>query len=58
MIDNVPGAADPANGDDIERELEDIKVAVPLKNISNFMLNVLLINSETELILNGLKVVF
>ena len=39
LIGNVPGVADPANGDDIERELEDIKIVVPLKNISNFMFN-------------------
>ena len=53
LIGNVPGVADPADGDDIERELEDIKIVVPLKNISNFMFNLgfLLINSETELIL-------
>ena len=51
LIDNVPGVADPANGDDIKRELEDIKIVVPLKNISNFMFDFLLINSEIELIL-------
>ena len=53
LIGNVPDAADPADGDDIERELEDIKIVVPLKNISNFMFNldVLSINSEIELIL-------
>ena len=53
LIGNVPGVADPANGDDIERELEDIKIVVPLKNTSNFMFNLdfLLINSEIELIL-------
>ena len=53
LIGNVAGAADPADGDDIERELEDIKLVAPLKNISNFMFNldVLLINSEIELIL-------
>ena len=39
LIGNAPGVADPADGDDIERELEDIKIAVPLKNISNFMFN-------------------
>ena len=31
LIGNVPGVPDPANGDDIERELEDIKIVVPLK---------------------------
>ena len=53
MIGNAPGVADPANGDDTGRELEDIKIVVPLKNISNFVFNLyfLLINSETELIL-------
>ena len=54
MIGNVPGVADPADGGDIERELEDIKIVVPSKNISNFMFNLdfLLINSEIKLILN------
>ena len=28
---NVPSVADSADGDDIERELEDIKIVVPLK---------------------------
>ena len=53
LIGNVLGVADPADGDDIERELEDIKIVVPLKNISNCMLNLefLLTNSEIELIL-------
>ena len=53
LIGNVPGVADPANGNDTERELEYIKIVVPLKNISNFMfkLDFLLINSEIELIL-------
>ena len=52
LIGNVPGVADPADGDDIERELEDIKIVVPLKNLSNFIFNLdfLLINSEIELI--------
>ena len=53
LIGNAPGVTDPADGDNIERELEDIKIVVPLKYISNFMfnLNFLLINSEIELIL-------
>ena len=53
FIANVPGVADTADGDYIERELEDIKIVVPLKNISNFMFNldILLINSDIELIL-------
>ena len=39
------------DGDDVE--LEDIKIVVPLKNLSNFMFNLdfLMINSEIELIL-------
>ena len=54
LIGNVPGVDDPADGDNIERELEDIKIAAPLKNISNFMFNLdfLLTNLEIELILN------
>ena len=53
MIGNVPGVADPADGDGIEREWEDIKIVAQLKNLSNLMSNsdFLLINSETELIL-------
>ena len=39
LIGSVPGVADPANGDDTERKLEDIKIVVPLKNIRNFMFN-------------------
>ena len=39
LIGNVPGVADPANGDDTETELEDIKTVVALKSISNFMFN-------------------
>ena len=54
LIRNVPCVADPADGDDIERELEDIKIVALLKNLSNFMFNLdfLLINSEIELLLN------
>ena len=53
LVGNVPGVADPGDGDDIERKLEDIKIVVPLKTISNFMSNLdfLLIDSEIELIL-------
>ena len=53
LIGNVPGVADPVDGDDIERELEYIKIFVPLKYISNFIFNLdfLLISSEIELIL-------
>ena len=39
LIGNVSGVAEPANANDIERELEDIKIVVPLKNISNFLFN-------------------
>ena len=53
LVGNVHGVVNPADGDDIERELEDIKIVVSLKDISNFMFNLdfLLINSEIELIL-------
>ena len=53
MIGNVPGVADPVDGGDIERELEYIKIFVPLKYLSNFIFNLdfLLISSEIELIL-------
>ena len=52
-IGNVPDVADPANGNDIAGELEEIKIVVPLKSKSNFMFNLefLLTNSEIELIL-------
>ena len=52
MIGYIPGVADPDDGDNIERELEDLKIVVSLKNLSNFMFNLyfLLINSEIELI--------
>ena len=48
-IDAVADAAD----NDVKTGLEDIKIIVPLKNVSNFMfsLDFLLTNSETELIL-------
>ena len=53
LIGNVPGVADPVDGGDIERELEYIKIFVPLKYLSNFIFNLdfLLISSEIELIL-------
>ena len=53
LIGNVPGVADPLNGNDTEIELEDIRIVVSLKNLSNFMFNLdfLLIISEIELIL-------
>ena len=48
----MPGPADVANND-VETELEDIKIVVLLKGLSNFMfnLNFLLNNAEIELIL-------
>ena len=48
-VDAVAGAAD----SDVKTDLEDIKIVVPLKNLSNFMFrfDFLLINSEIELIL-------
>ena len=57
LVGNVPGVADPVDGDGIERELEDMKVVAPLKNISNFMFNLdfLLINSEIELIFKWIE---
>ena len=53
LVGNVPGAADLANGNDVNTELEDIKVIVPLKNLSSFIfnLNFLTMNTEIELIL-------
>ena len=53
LIGSVPGADDLANGNDVETELEDIKIAVPLKNLSSiiFDLNFLMINTEIEWIL-------
>ena len=60
LVGNVPGVAHPADVDDIERVLEDIKIVVPLKNYhqSNFMFNLdfLLINSEIKLILKWTEV--
>ena len=59
LVGTLPSAADVANND-VEIELEDIKIVVPLKNLSNFMFNLdfLLVNAEMELILNGLKIVY
>ena len=53
LIDTLLGAADLANGNDVETESEDIKIIVPLKNLSNFIfsLNFLMINTGIELIL-------
>ena len=52
LVGSVPGVDDDANNDD-ETKLEDIKIVVPLKNLSNFKfsLDFLMINSEEELIL-------
>ena len=52
LVGNVGAVAD-ATDNDVKTELEDIKIVVPLKSLSNFMFNLdlLLINSETELIL-------
>ena len=49
LVGNADAVADAADND-VKTELEDIKIVVPLKNISNFMFNLdfLLINSETE----------
>ena len=57
LVGNVPGVADLADDDDIQRELEDIKIVVPLKNISYFMFNLdfLLISSEIGLILKWIE---
>ena len=53
LIGTLPAAADFPNGNDVEAESDDIKVIVPLKNLSNFIfsLNFLMINTEIELIL-------
>ena len=52
LVGSVPGANDNLNND-VTAELEDVKILVPLKNLSNFMFNldILLINAEIELIL-------
>ena len=52
LVGALPGADD-VNNNDVETELEDIKIIVPLKNLSNFILslNFLVINTEIELIL-------
>ena len=51
LVCTVPGVVDADN--DVESELKNIKIIVPLKNLSNFIfnLNFLMINSEIELIL-------
>ena len=53
FINTLPGVNDDANGNDVEREWEEIKIIVPLKNLSNFIssLNFLMINTEIKLIL-------
>ena len=52
LVGNVDDVADAADND-IKTDIEGIKIAAPLKNLSNFMFNLdfLLINSEIELIL-------
>ena len=51
LIKTLPGVDDGNN--DVTRESENIKIIVPLKNLSNFIfsLDFLMINTETELIL-------
>ena len=51
FINNLPGIDDGNN--DVTTESEDIKIVVPLKNLSNFIfsLDILMINTEIELIL-------
>ena len=53
LVGNVDAAAADAADNDAKTDLEDIKIVVPLKNLSNFMFNLdfLLISSEIELIL-------
>ena len=52
--------ANVVRGGNTTASLEDVKVVVPLKNLSNFMFNLdfLMINSEIELILIGVKIVY
>ena len=52
LINTLPGAADAANND-VTTESEEIKIIVPLKNLSNFIFSLyfLMINTEIELIL-------
>ena len=53
FINVLPAAADLDNGNDVGTESEDIKIIIPLKNLSAFItsLNFLMINTEIELIL-------
>ena len=52
LINTLPDAADVANND-VTTESEEIKIIVPLKNLSNFIFSLyfLMINTEIELIL-------
>ena len=52
LVDTLPGPVDLVNND-VETELEDIKIIAPLKNLSKFIfnLNFLIINTEIEVIL-------
>ena len=53
FINALPGINDDANND-VTTESEEIKIVVPLKNLSNFVfsLDFVMINTEIELILN------
>ena len=52
--------ANVVRGGNTTASLEDVKVVVPLKNLSNFMFNLdfLMISSEIDLILIGVKIVY
>ena len=56
FINPLPGINDDANND-VTSESEEIKIIVPLKNLSNFIfsLEFLMINTEIELILKWLQ---
>ena len=53
FINTLPGADDLANND-VETESEDIKIIIPLKNVSAFISSLIffMINTEIELFLN------
>ena len=48
LVDTLLGVNDPANGNDVERELENIKFVVPLKKLRNFFfsLNFLMVKQK------------
>ena len=56
FINLLPGVNDDANND-VNLESEEIKIAIPLKNLSNFIfsLDFLMVNTEIELILKWSK---